>query len=303
MAAAEPLRVLVSGASGFIGTELRRQLAEHGHTVLRLVRREPVTPDEFEWDPSSRMIDATVLDRVDAVINLSGASLARFPWTRSYRRQILNSRVDATATLAEAILLSATPPKAFISGSAVGYYGDRPGIPVDESSPKGEGFLADVVDAWEQAAHLADSATRVVTARTGLVVGPGGAFAPLSLVTKLGIGSRLGPGTQDWPWISLHDEAAAIVHLLTSTLHGPVNLTGPTPATSDAITKRLAVAMGRPRIWTIPTPIISVALGTAGRELLLPSQRVLPVKLQDDGFAFRDETVGSAISAAWPARA
>jgi len=299
MAAAEPLRVLVSGASGFIGTELRRQLAEHGHTVLRLVRREPVTPDEFEWDPSSRMIDATVLDRVDAVINLSGASLARFPWTRSYRRQILNSRVDATATLAEAILLSATPPKAFISGSAVGYYGDRPGIPVDESSPKGEGFLADVVDAWEQAAHLADSATRVVTARTGLVVGPGGAFAPLSLVTKLGIGSRLGPGAQDWPWISLHDEAAALVHLLTSELSGPVNLAGPLPATSEQVTRAMARALHRWHPFVVPTIAITAALGEAGHSLLLSSNKQIPSALLDDGFEFAHGSIDAAIAATW----
>ncbi|TBN56452.1 TIGR01777 family protein [Glaciihabitans arcticus] len=299
MAVTEPLRVLVSGASGFIGTELRRQLGAEGHTVLRLVRREPTTPDEFEWDPSSRMIDATVLDTVDAVINLSGAPLARFPWTRAYKRQILSSRVDATATLAEAILLSATPPKVLINGSAVGFYGDRPGIPVDETAPKGDGFLADVVDAWEQAAHLADSATRVVTARTGLVVGPGGAFAPLSLATKFGLASRMGPGTQDWPWISLHDEAAALVHLLTSELSGPVNLAGPVPATSEQVTRAMARALHRWHPLVIPTIAIRTALGEAGVALLLKANKQVPSALLNDGFEFRHSTIDDAIAATW----
>ena len=299
MAATEPLRVLVSGASGFIGTELRRQLTAAGHEVLRLVRREPASPDEFEWDPSSRTIDASVLDTVDAVINLSGASLARFPWTPAYKRQILKSRVDATATLAEAILLSATPPKALISGSAVGYYGDRPGVPVDETAPKGDGFLADVVDAWEQAAHLAGSATRVVTFRTGLVVGNGGAFTPLSLATKLGLGSRMGSGTQDWPWISLHDEAAAIVHLLTSELSGPVNLAGPVPATSEQVTRAMARRLHRPHVFVIPTLAIKVALGEAGEALLLTSNRQVPSALLNDGFEFAHHTIDDAIAATW----
>ena len=297
------MHVVVGGASGYVGTELLHQLGEAGHTIVRLVRREAQGPSESRWNPAAGEIDGSLIDSADAVINLSGASLAKLPWTPSYRRELVSSRLDATSTLARAISAAATPPSVFLSGSAVGFYGDRPDEDLTEASPRGEGFLADLVEQWEAAAQQVPSGVRVVTLRTGIVVGHGGAFGPLGVLTKFGLGSKLGDGMARWPWISLHDEAAAIVHLLTSTLHGPVNLTGPTPATSDAITKRLAVAMGRPRIWTIPTPIISVALGTAGRELLLPSQRVLPVKLQDDGFAFRDETVGSAISAAWPARA
>lgn len=297
------MHVVVGGASGYVGTELLHQLGEAGHTIVRLVRREAQGPSESPWDPATGEIDGALIDSADAVINLSGASLAKLPWTPSYKRELISSRLQATATLARAISAAATPPSVFLSGSAVGFYGDRPDEDLTEASPRGEGFLADLVEQWEAAAHEVPSGVRVVTLRTGIVVGHGGAFGPLELLTRFGLGSKLGDGMARWPWISLHDEAAAIVHLLDSTLSGPVNLTGPTPATSDAITKRLAFAMGRPRIWTIPAPIISGLMGDAGRELLLPSQRVLPVKLQDDGFVFQNETVESAISAAWPARA
>jgi uncharacterized protein (TIGR01777 family) len=297
------MHVVVGGASGYVGTELVHQLGAAGHTIVRLVRRQASGPSESRWNPATGEIDAAVIESADAVINLSGASLAKLPWTAGYRRELVSSRLQATSTLAAAISAAATPPSVFLSGSAVGIYGDRAEEDLTESSPRGEGFLADLVEQWEAAAQQVPSGVRVVTLRTGIVVGHGGAFTPLELLTRFGLGAKLGDGKARWPWISLHDEAAAIVHLLTSKLSGPVNLTGPTPATSDAITKRLAIAMKRPRIWTIPRMLISVGLGAAGRELLLPSQRVLPVKLQGDGFVFRDETVETAISAAWPEKA
>ena len=301
MAAApvQPKRVLVSGASGFIGGELRRQLEADGHTVLRLVRREPQHADEFEWDPDDLTIDASVLDSVDAVINLSGATLARFPWTNAYKRTILSSRINPTRTLAEAIALCATPPAVLINASAIGYYGDRPGVAVDESAPKGEGFLADVVQAWEQAAQLASPVTRVVHVRTGLVVGPGGAFTPLALATRLGLAARMGTGRQDWPWISLYDEAAGIRHLLNSQLSGPVNFAGPEPATSERVTRALAATLHRWHPLVIPSAAIRLGMGEAGEALLLSSSKVVPKALIDDGFEFRDTTIDDAVRAVW----
>ena len=298
MAAATPATrtVLVAGASGFIGTELCRQLTADGHTVLRLVRREPRTDTEYHWSPRDRAVDAAAIERADAVVNLAGATTGRLPWTPGYKREILHSRVDGTAALADAISRSTSPPAVFVSGSAVGYYGDRPGEVLDESSAKGTGFLADVVEAWELAARLTPSSTRLVLARAGVVVGRGGAFTPLLPLTRLGLGSRFGHGTQNWPWISLHDEAAALRHLIGSSIDGVVNLTGPTPATADEITRALAHAMKRWHPFVVPTFALEL-LGDAGRDLLLNSQDVRPTCLEADGFTFRDTMVESAISA------
>jgi uncharacterized protein len=297
------MRVLLAGASGMIGVELRRQLVAAGHDVERLVRRQARTAHEHSWSPSAGIIDTGVVDSVDAVINLSGAPLTRLPWTPRYTRELRSSRVQATRTLAEAMDRAATPPSVFLSGSAVGYYGNRPGEDLTEKSSMGTGLLPSITADWERTAHLAPPSTRVVTLRTGIVVGRGGAFTPLSLLTRFGLGARIGSGQQRWPWISLHDEAAAIVYLLDSTLSGPVNLVGPTPATADAITKRLATAMRRPRWFAVPEKLLHLGLGAAADELLLSSQRVIPEKLIEDGFRFEHPTVEDAIRAVWPARA
>ena len=293
------MRILIAGASGLIGSELRSQLEADGHELLRLVRRERRASDEYRWYPAAGVIDPGLVASADAVINLSGASTGRLPWTPGYKREILRSRIDATCTLAEAINSSEKPPATFLSASAVGYYGDRPGEELLEDASKGEGFLSDVVDAWEQASRLAAHATRVVNVRTGLVVGDGGAFTPLGLLTRVGLGATLGTGAQFWPWISLHDEAAAIRHLLTSELSGPVNLAGPVPASAKLVTTTLADAMHRPHLFTIPEPVVQLALREPGRELLLPSQKVVPQALVADGFEFRHSTVDAAIRAVW----
>jgi len=290
------LRVLIAGASGLIGTELQTQLTSAGHEVLTLVRREPQKPNEYTWAPDAKIVDFRLFDDVDAVINLSGASLNRLPWTKGYREQIRRSRVKATQALVDAMAMVANPPSVFISGSAVGIYGDRPGERLTDDAARGSGFLSDVVEAWEAAALLAPDRTRTVLARTGVVLAPsGGALDPLRLLTRLGISGPLGTGSQHWPWISLHDEAAALVHLLTSKLDGPVNLAGPAPATADRIGSKLAQNLHRPFALRVPEKIIEFALRDAGRELLLSSQDVVPERLLADGFVFRHETSDAAI--------
>jgi uncharacterized protein len=292
------LRVLVAGASGLVGTELVRQLVEAGHTVQRLVRRPPRSADEFSWAPDAKILDFRLLESVDAVVNLSGASLNRIPWTTGYKEQILRSRVKATQALVEAMGMASSPPPVFLSSSAVGYYGDRPGERLTEESPRGKGFLAEVCEEWEAAARLAPSRTRTVLLRTGVVLAAGGgALQPLTLATRFGLGSTVGHGTQHWPWIALHDEAAAIVHLLTSALEGPVNLAGPTPATSESITRRLARDLHRPHLLRLPEAVVGLGMGEMGRELLLPSQQVVPARLEEDGFVFRYRTSDEAIDA------
>jgi uncharacterized protein (TIGR01777 family) len=290
------MRVLVAGASGMIGTALVSALTAEGHEVLRLVRREPAAPDERAWAPSARSIDLRLLDGADAVVNLSGASLNRLPWTAAHKRRILDSRLAATGTLADGMRQAADPPGVFVSGSAVGYYGDRPGQTLTEDSAKGTGFLSDVVESWETAARLAPDTTRVVTVRTGVVVGHGGAMTPLLPLAKLGLVGPIAGGRQHWPWVSLRDEAAAIVHLLTSGLRGPVNLVGPEPATAAEVLRALAAAVHRPYGLPLPRPVVSLGLGEAGRELLLADQRVLPQRLLDDGFVFRDASVRDAMT-------
>lgn len=291
------LRVLISGASGLIGTELTRQLESTGHTVLRLVRRRPQSENEVNWAPTARILDFTLMNNVDAVVNLSGASLGRLPWTGAYRKEILSSRIETTHALTDAMRMASSPPPVFLSASAVGIYGDRPGERLTEQSLRGHGFLADVVEAWEKAAHLAPEKTRVVTFRSGLVLGAGGALSRLETITKLGLGGPLGSGGQHWPWVSLYDEAAAIRHLLTSQLSGPVNVVGPTPSTADRVTKSLATALHRPYRFAVPEKLVSLALQDAGEQLLLASQKVVPERLLADGFSFRHESVESAIAA------
>ncbi len=292
-----PRTVLIAGGSGFIGTELAAQLRADGHTVLILVRRPARTATERTWDPEARWIKTAIVDAADAIVNLSGASISRLPWTLPYKREILQSRIQATSTLADAILRAESPPEVFLSGSAVGFYGDRPGELLTESAPVGDGFLAKVADAWERAAAPAAARTRVVTARTGLVVGPGGgALKPLRFLAKAGLAGPLGSGEQIWPWISLYDEAAALRHLLDSSLDGPVNLVGPEPAPAGLVVREFAEQLHRPYWLPAPAWALRAALADAGKDLLLADQNVSAQRLVADGFAFRDATLESALA-------
>ncbi len=287
-------RVIVAGASGLIGRELVRQLRAEGVETVRLVRREPRAPDEVRWD--ARTLDPAVVDGANAVVTLSGATVGRIPWTPAYRRVLLSSRVQPTVAVAEAIVAAERPPRVFVSGSAVGIYGDRPGETLTEESGRGSGFFPDLVEAWEAAATIAAGSTRLVVARSAVVIARGGGMAPIRLLTRFGLGSGFGRGGQYWPWISLHDEAAALRHLMASKLSGAVNVTGPTPATSDEITEAYARVMHRPHLLRVPSFAVK-ALGEAGSRLLLDDARVVPARLQADGFIWKHPTITDAVRA------
>lgn len=289
------MRILISGASGLIGTELQRR-AGLEHEVRVLVRRDAVAPHEYRWDPDADVVPDAAIEWADAVVSLSGASLSRLPWTRRYRAEMRRSRIAGTGALARAIVRANRAPAAWVAGSAVGYYGDRPGELLTEASDAGRGFLTDLVTAWEAATGPAADRTRVVLARTGLVLARRGALKPLMVTTRVGLGATVGDGRQHWPWIGLDDEARALLHLATSSgLSGPVNLAGPEPATSKEITTAIARGMRRPHLLRLPRTALRTAMGVAADELLLADQRVRPQALAEDGFVFETPTAVAAV--------
>lgn len=290
-------RVVIAGASGLIGTALTEELRARGDEVVRLVRKEP-GPGDVLWDPASRTLDPAALDGATAVVNFSGASIGRLPWTPKYKREILASRVAATSTLVTAIRAAAVPPEVFISSSAAGYYGSRPHETLTEDSARGTGFLSDVTAEWERTARRADDVTRVVIARSGIVVATDGVLKPLLLLTRAGLSGPLGGGQQLWPWVSLVDETRALVHLLDGTLAGPVNVTGPTAASANDLMRHLATRLNRPFFLPVPAFAVTAVLGDAARDLLLVDQHPQPARLLGDGFVFTHRTVEKAVDAA-----
>ncbi|ALJ21058.1 TIGR01777 family oxidoreductase [Microbacterium sp. No. 7] len=295
-------RVVVAGASGLIGSELVRSLAADGVAVTRLVRRAATAPDEVSWDPTTTRLDPAVLEGARAVVCLNGATLGRVPWTKRYRHEILWSRVQPTQAVAAAVRALGDDAPAFVSGSAVGFYASAPGIPQDEAAPRGESFLSDVCGEWEAAAAHAGPKARVALLRTAPVVHADGVLKPLLTLTRLGLGGRIGRGTQAWPWISLDDEVRAIRHVMDADVAGPVNLTGPVRATANDLGFALAMRMNRPFVVPAPAWALRLALGAdMADSLLLSDMHVLPRVLLDTGFAFRHATVEEAVAAAVPA--
>ncbi|MEL5960155.1 TIGR01777 family oxidoreductase [Streptomyces sp. CLV115] len=293
-------RIAVTGASGLIGAALVRSLRADGHEVVRLVRHPARAGDEVEWDPGRGYVDVAGLVGCDAVVHLAGAGVGDHRWTAAYKREIRDSRVLGTAAIAEAVASLDVPPKVLLSGSAIGYYGDTGDRAVDESAPAGEGFLPSVCVEWEAATAAAQEAgVRTVHARTGLVVGrEGGAWGRLFPLFRAGLGGRLGNGRQYWSFIALHDEVAALRHILdTESLSGPVNLTGPDPVTNSEVTAAMGRVLHRPTFLTAPAPALRLALGDFAQDVLA-SQRVLPGQLLDSGFVFAFPGIDAAIRAA-----
>ncbi|MCJ1681466.1 TIGR01777 family oxidoreductase [Streptomyces sp. APSN-46.1] len=294
------MRIAVTGSTGLIGSALVRSLRADGHDVVRFVRREPAAPDEVRWDPARGYVDPAGLVGRAAVVHLAGAGVGDHRWTPAYKREIRDSRVLGTAAVAQALAGLDNPPGVLVSGSAVGYYGDTGDRVVDEESPAGQGFLPSVCVEWEGAAEPARAAgVRTVFARTGLVVArEGGAWGRMFPLFRAGLGGRLGDGRQYWSYISLHDEIAALRHLIdTPELSGPVNLTAPEPRTNREVTAAMGRVLRRPTPFPVPAVALRLVLGEFAQDVL-GSQRVRPTRLLESGFTFRHPGIDEAIRAA-----
>jgi hypothetical protein len=293
------MRVLISGASGLVGSEVIRQLEAQGHEALRLVRRKPTSSKEVEWNPSAGFIQEGIMETVDAVVNMAGATTGKIPWTAKYKEEIVSSRLDSTRTLVKAMAAAKRRPEVLVSGSASGFYGDTGEKILHETAPKGTGFLSDLAHEWEQEALKAPTDVRVVLARTTMVMSRKlGALGRLLPLIKLGIGGPLGSGKQWWAWISLPDEAAAIIHLInTPSAKGAYNLTAPEPATCGQIVQALAKDLHRPSLIAVPTFALKALIGEAAVELLLCSQNMSADRLLATGFKFQHPTLKEA--SAW----
>jgi len=300
-------RILLSGASGLLGSALRKSLAAGDMPALQLVRRPPAYAAELEWNPAAdpAIPNPESLEGFGAAIHLSGSNVAAHRWTPAYKREMAVSRVQSTRALARTLAGLSKPPRALLVASATGIYGNRGDELLDERSAPGSGFLADLCRQWEAAAQPAvDAGIRVVHLRFGVVLGPSSAAHPGALdkmlpIFRLGLGGPLGSGRQWMSWISLHDTAAAILFALeTPSLAGPVNLTAPNPVTNAEFTRALARQVHRPASFAAPAFALRLALGEMANEALLASARALPAKLGAMGFQFAHPTIDQALAAA-----
>jgi uncharacterized protein (TIGR01777 family) len=293
------VQVGITGSSGFLGTSLSRHLASDGHQVVRFVRRPAAAADERTWDGASLSPDAQA--GLDAHVHLSGAGVGDKRWSPAYREVIRSSRVDTTAAVAKAVAGAGTP--VLLAGSAIGFYGDRGDEALDETSSHGDGFLAGVTVEWEAAATPAQATSRLVTLRTGVVVGSvEGTRDPLLSrlvpLVKAGLGAPVGNGRQWLSWIALADWLGAVSHLLSSEVSGPVNLTAPNPVTNKQLTKELGRALHRPTMPIgVPGPLVRLVAGGLADEAL-GSAKVLPRVLEKDGYAFAEPDLSGALTAA-----
>jgi uncharacterized protein (TIGR01777 family) len=293
--------VVISGASGLIGTALSRELQRSGHHVLKLKRGGATASDDIGWDPQAGLIDAPAFEGVDAVVHLAGEGIGDKRWTDEQKDRILQSRVKGTSVLSGAIASREHKPRVFVAGSAIGYYGSRGDEVLTEDSTPGEDFLAGVVQRWEAETRPAvDAGIRTVNIRSGIVLAEhGGVLKRLLLPFKLGAGGRVGSGKQWMSWITLADEVGAIMHAIESeSLRGPVNLVAPTPVVNSEFTSTLGKVLHRPTV--LPTPLLPLKLAY-GSELvellLLASQRVTPTRLEQSGYTFRHPTLEAGLRA------
>jgi uncharacterized protein (TIGR01777 family) len=295
------VRIAITGASGLIGKALVSSFIADGAEVIQLVRKPVSNQSEIRWDPMQGVENPAALEGLDAVVHLAGAGVGDKRWSNEYKKQIRDSRILGTQTIAAAVAKLNQKPKVLISASAIGWYGDTGNVKVDETAPSATGFLPEVVRDWERSADAArEAGIRVVHPRTGLVLSrDGGALAKLIPLFKFGLGSPLGSGNQYWSFISLSDEVKAIKYLIgKSEISGPVNLTAPTPVTNTEVSRTLAKLLHRPMLPIgVPSLAMKLALGEFSQEVL-GSSRVIPAVLQRNGFGFDHPTITQALKSA-----
>lgn len=292
-------KVLITGSHGLVGSALIPFLAASGHEMTQLVRYKfGPDPKKIFWDPPIGKLDVPALEGFDAVIHLGGENIAGGRWTARRKQKIRDSRVLGTSLLCERLAQTSAPPKVLLCASAVGFYGDRGDEILDENSPSGQGFLAEVCRAWEEAAQPARAkGIRVVNLRLGVVLSPaGGALAKMLLPFRMGLGGKIGTGQQWMSWIALDDLLGSIRHALEQeSLAGPVNAVTPEPVTNAELTRTLGKVLGRPTVLPLPAFMARVLLGEMAQELLLASTRVRPGKLEQTGFRFLYPHLDSAL--------
>jgi len=295
------MTILLSGASGMLGKAIASRLEDQGNRVLTLVRRRTESADELSWDPAGAGIaEPQKLEGLAAAVHLSGANVASRRWTAAFKREMAESRIQSTRVLSETLAGLKQPPKVLATASAIGFYGDRGDEMLDEGSPAGDGYFPELCQAWEDAARpAAEAGIRVVHPRFGMVVGrDGGAMARLAPLFRLGLGGRLGSGRQWMSWVAEEDAASAVVFALeNAAISGAVNVVSPQPVTNAAFTRELGRAVHRPAILPAPAFALWLAFGAMADEALLASQRVLPKRLTQAGFAFAYPTLPQALAA------
>ena len=290
-------RVAISGASGLIGSALSSYLVARGDDVRHLVRRDARTGSEISWDPANRRLDPASLEAVDAVVHLAGAGVADRRWTARHKQDVLASRTDGTAAVATAVAAHGDRIR-LVSGSAIGWYGNRGDEILTEQSPEGTGFLAEVAQACEASTALASAAgAPVAMSRTGLVMSrSGGAFEPLVRLGKLGLAGPLGSGRQWWAWVTLDDVVRALVHLLDRRdITGPVNVVGPEPLREKELVDEIGRQLGRPTVLPAPAFALRAVLGEFSGEVT-GSRRVVPTRLRESGFEWVHDSISSAVA-------
>ncbi len=292
------MKILVTGASGLVGSALVPSLEAKGHETLRLVRNAPADEREVRWDPSAGTIDAAALEGIDAAVHLAGENLAEGRWTEEKKRRIRESRVKGTRLISETLAALARKPEALVSASAVGFYGSRGDEVLTEQSATGDDFLAQVCREWEEATAAAEGAgIRVAHLRFGVILsGRGGALKKMLTPFRLGVGGKLGDGRQYISWVTLDDAVGAIEHALSDkTLSGPVNVVAPRPVTNKEFTKAMGSALSRPTFFSVPAFAARLAFGEMADATLLSSQRAEPARLAAAGFVFKYPEIEGAL--------